>query len=251
MKLGKRQLILAGLILTLGGAVYLNWQFSSTGDLLEGADAVSVSKELGQAEFVNTTGDKKVSEKNQSTFKSTSKSTEKTTSPSSVRTDTVSKAESPSENTQQKSSDEYFAKAKMNRQQTQDKIAEMAKEMLQSSDQSESVKAEAVAKAAELAAVMEQQTNIESLIQSKGFDECLAFIQNGECSIVVKDNELTSEEAMIIKDIVTGQTGVSAEKIKITAPPPFLQYPKILLGAKSGFLLKFCCNTVKYMVEYL
>ena len=177
MKLGKRQLILAGLILTLGGAVYLNWQFSSTGDLLEGADAVSVSKELGQAEFVNTTGDKKVSEKNQSTFKSTSKSTEKTTSPS----------------------------------------AEMAKEMLQSSDQSESVKAEAVAKAAELAAVMEQQTNIESLIQSKGFDECLAFIQNGECSIVVKDNELTAEEAMIIKDIVTGQTGVSAEKIKITA----------------------------------
>ena len=217
MKLGKRQLILAGLILTLGGAVYLNWQFSGSSDLLEGADAVSVSKELGQAEFVNTTGDKKVSEKNQSTFKSTSKSTEKTTSPSSVRTDTVSKAESPSENIQQKSSDEYFAKAKMNRQQTQDKIAEMAKEMLQSSDQSESVKAEAVAKAAELAAVMEQQTNIESLIQSKGFDECLAFIQNGECSIVVKDNELTAEEAMIIKDIVTGQTGVSAEKIKITA----------------------------------
>ena len=217
MKLGKRQLILAGLILTLGGAVYLNWQFSGSSDLLEGADAVSVSKELGQAEFVNTTGDKKVSEKNQSTFKSTSKSTEKTTSPSSVRTDTVSKAESPSENTQQKSSDEYFAKARMNRQQTQDKIAEMAKEMLQSSDRSESVKAEAVAKAAELAAVMEQQTNIESLIQSKGFDECLAFIQNGECSIVVKDNELTSEEAMIIKDIVTGQTGVSAEKIKITA----------------------------------
>ena len=217
MKLGKRQLILAGLILTLGGAVYLNWQFSGSSDLLEGADAVSVSKELGQAEFVNTTGDKKKKKKNQSTFKSTSKSTEKTTSPSSVRTDTVSKAESPSENTQQKSSDEYFAKAKMNRQQTQDKIAEMAKEMLQSSDQSESVKAEAVAKAAELAAVMEQQTNIESLIQSKGFDECLAFIQNGECSIVVKDNELTSEEAMIIKDIVTGQTGVSAEKIKITA----------------------------------
>lgn len=222
MKLGKRQLILAGLILTLGGAVYLNWQFSSSSDLLEGADAVSVSKELGQAEFVNTTGDKKAGEKNQNTEKSTSKAS----SPSSVKTNTVNKTESTSENKQsdseaadkqQKSSEEYFAQAKLNRQQTQDKIAEMAKELLQSSDQSESVKAEAVAKAAELAAVMEQQTNTESLIKSKGFDDCLAFIQNGECSIVVKDNELTAEEAMIIKDVVTGQTGISADKIKITA----------------------------------
>ena len=31
MKYGKRQLILASLVLALGAAVYLNWQFSDTG----------------------------------------------------------------------------------------------------------------------------------------------------------------------------------------------------------------------------
>lgn len=194
MKFGKKQLILTGLILTLGAAVYLNWQFSSNTDLLSGADAVSVSKELGEAEFVNTSSDKKAGES--ATEKATN--SEKTTNA-------------------EKGSDEYFAQAKVDRQQTQDKIAEMTQDILESSEESESVKTEAVAKAAELATIMEQQTNVESLIKSKGFEECMVFIQNGECSIVVKDSDLSSDEAMIIKDIAVGQTGISADKVKITS----------------------------------
>ena len=194
MKFGKKQLILTGLILTLGAAVYLNWQFSSNTDLLSGADAVSVSKELGEAEFVNTSSDKKAGES--ATEKATN--SEKTTNA-------------------EKGSDEYFAQAKVDRQQTQDKIAEMTQEIIESSEESESAKTEAVAQAAELATIMEQQTNVESLIKAKGFEDCLVFIQNGECSVVVKDSELTGEDTLIIKDIATGQTGVSIDKIKISA----------------------------------
>lgn len=200
MKFGKKQLILTGLVLTLGAAVYLNWQFSSNTDLLSGADAVSVSKELGEAEFVNTSSDKKVGES--TTEKATS--AEKTTN-----SEKTTNAE--------KGSDEYFAQAKVDRQQTQDKIAEMTQDILESSEESESAKTEAVAKAAELATIMEQQTNVESLIKSKGFEECMVFIQNGECSIVVKDSELTSDDVMIIKDVAVGQTGISVDKVKITA----------------------------------
>lgn len=203
MKLGKKQLILSGLVLTLGAAVYLNWQFSSNTDLLSGSDAVSVSKELGEAEFVNTSSDKKAEEK--STEKATS--TESTTKETNTEKATSAEA----------GSDEYFAQAKVDRQQTQDKIAEMTQEIIESSEESESAKTEAVAQAAELATIMEQQTNVESLIKAKGFEECMVFIQNGECSVVVKDNELTAEEALIIKDIATGQTGISADKVKITA----------------------------------
>lgn len=200
MKFGKKQLILAGLVLTLGAAVYLNWQFSSNTDLLSGADAVSVSKELGEAEFVNTSSDKKAGES----------ATEKTTS-------AEKSTNSEKTTTAEKGSDEYFAQAKVDRQQTQDKIAEMTQDVLESSEESESAKTEAVAKAAELATIMEQQTNVESIIKSKGFEECMAFIQNGECSVVVKDSNLTADDAMIIKDIVVGQTGISSDKVKITA----------------------------------
>lgn len=198
MKIGKKQLILTGLVLTLGAAVYLNWQFSGNTDLLSGSDAVSVSKELGEAEFVNTSSDKKAGE-------STAK---KSTEQSSSKKTTASAS---------KSSDEYFSQAKVNRQQTQDDIAEMTKKILESSEESDTAKAEAVAKAAELATVMEQQTNVESLIKAKGFEECMVFIQNGECSIVVRDSDLTADDALIIKDIATGQTGITVDKIKVTA----------------------------------
>ena len=167
MKIGKKQLILTGLVLTLGAAVYLNWQFSGNTDLLSGSDAVSVSKELGEAEFVNTSSDKKAGES----------TAQKSTELSSSKESTASAS---------KSSDEYFSQAK-------------------------------VAKAAELATVMEQQTNVESLIKAKGFEECMVFIQNGECSIVVRDSDLTADDALIIKDIATGQTGITVDKIKVTA----------------------------------
>lgn len=198
MKIGKKQLILTGLVLTLGAAVYLNWQFSSNTDLLSGSDAVSVSKELGEAEFVNTSSDKKAGES----------TAQKSTELSSSKESTASAS---------KSSDEYFSQAKVNRQQTQDDIAEMTKKILESSEESDTAKAEAVAKAAELATVMEQQTNVESLIKAKGFEECMVFIQNGECSIVVRDSDLTADDALIIKDIATGQTGITVDKIKVTA----------------------------------
>jgi stage III sporulation protein AH len=198
MKIGKKQLILTGLVLTLGAAVYLNWQFSGNTDLLSGSDAVSVSKELGEAEFVNTSSDKKAGES----------TAQKSTEQSSSKESTASAS---------KSSDEYFSQAKVNRQQTQDDIAEMTKKILESSGESDTAKAEAVAKAAELATVMEQQTNVESLIKAKGFEECMVFIQNGECSIVVRDSDLTADDALIIKDIATGQTGITVDKIKVTA----------------------------------
>lgn len=198
MKIGKKQLILTGLVLTLGAAVYLNWQFSGNTDLLSSSDAVSVSKELGEAEFVNTSSDKKAGES----------TAQKSTELSSSKESTASAS---------KSSDEYFSQAKVNRQQTQDDIAEMTKKILESSEESDTAKAEAVAKAAELATVMEQQTNVESLIKAKGFEECMVFIQNGECSIVVRDSDLTADDALIIKDIATGQTGITVDKIKVTA----------------------------------
>lgn len=209
MKLGKKQLILTGLVLTLGAAVYLNWQFSSNTDLLSGADAVSVSKELGEAEFVNTSSDKKVGESSteKSTVKSTAKETEKAT-----EKNTNDKTTTTSLN-----SDEYFAQAKLEREETQDKIAEMTQDILESVEESDTAKTEAVTQAAQLATILEQQTNIESLIKAKGFEDCLVFIQNGECSIVVKDSKLTDEDTLIIKDIVTGQTGISIDKIKISA----------------------------------
>jgi stage III sporulation protein AH len=53
------------------------------------------------------------------------------------------------------------------------------------------------------------------LIKAKGFTDCVVFLQNSECSVVVKTKDSNPNNAVVIKDIVAGQAGVSYDKIKI------------------------------------
>ena len=52
-KLGRKQLVLASLVLALGAAVYLNWQFAGTNKLPVGDSSSGVSSQLGAAQLVN------------------------------------------------------------------------------------------------------------------------------------------------------------------------------------------------------
>ncbi len=200
MKFGKRQLVLAALVVALGAAVYLNWQFSDNSSLIQQTSA-SANKQIGQAQFVNNSTDSSVP-KDKNTSGSTSSNSSK---------DASGKKTQPSEDALA-----YFAQVKVERQKTHDGAADLAKEVLEAADSSDEAKKEAVGKAAEIAKNMEQETNIESLIKAKGFSQCLAFIQNGECSIVVCRGELDDDGVMAIKDIVTGQSGIEFDNIKIT-----------------------------------
>lgn len=200
MKFGKRQLVLAALVVALGAAVYLNWQFADNNALIQQTSA-SANKEIGQAQFVNNSTDSSVS-KDKNTGGNTSSNSSK---------DTGGKKTQPSEDALA-----YFAQVKVERQKTHDGAVDLAKEVLEAADSSDEAKKEAVVKAAEIAKNMEQETNIESLIKAKGFSQCLAFIQNGECSIVVCKGELDDDGVISIKDIVAGQSGIEFDNIKIT-----------------------------------
>ncbi len=187
MSFGKRQLILAALVLALGTAVYLNWQFSSNKDLFE-ENSITSTKELGEAQFVNNTP----SEENKEESKEENKDGEP------------------------QNSSEYFSKAKTTRQKARDDATEMIKEILEDAKSSEESKKEAIKQASEVAKHIEQESNIESLIRAKGVADCLAFIQNEECSVVVGGGEALNENlAIAIKDIISGQGGISPDKIKI------------------------------------
>lgn len=189
MNFGKRQVVLAALVLALGAAVYLNWQFSDNNDLLA-TNVVESTKELGEAKYVNTL--------------TTSSSQDKQETQKESDVQTISEKAS-----------EYFAKAAANRQKARDEASDMIKEILNDVKSSDEVKAEATKKASEIAQIIQQESNIENLVKSKGFTECIAFIQNGECSIVVSADGLDENSAITIKDIVSGQSGISFDKIKI------------------------------------
>lgn len=194
MKFRRRQLILAALVVALGTAVYLNWQFSDDKGLVA-TDILQPQRELGEARFVNNS---RLTDHTDSTDINES---------TNIQTEQVANM---SDQTK-----EYFAQAKLNRQKSRDEATELIKNITSDVQANDQAKAEAVKQATELSNLIQQESNIENLLKAKGFSECLAFIQNGECNIVINPNSLNDNSAITIFDIVNGQTGISYDKIKI------------------------------------
>ena len=66
-----------------------------------------------------------------------------------------------------------------------------------------------------LAQNTETETSIENLIRAKGFEDAVCYINNGSANVVVKAESIDSSDAAAISEIVTEQSGIPAEKIKI------------------------------------
>ena len=190
MGIGKRQLVLASLVVALGAAVYLNWVVQG-GEPLIATDTLTSGAELGAAQLVNGKGS------------STPQTSSSAPSASSKAVETAAKV------------DEYFTEAKLSRQKARDASVEMLQKVLQDASANDTVKKESLEKAAEIAQNIVQESNIESLIKAKGFSDCVVFLQNSECSVVVRSDGLLPNEAIAIKDIIGGQSGVAYDKIKI------------------------------------
>lgn len=62
----------------------------------------------------------------------------------------------------------------------------------------------------------ENETAIESLIKSKGYEDCVAFVSDEGVRVVVKATGLDAKGVAQIKDIVIETTGVKATAIKIS-----------------------------------
>lgn len=185
-KFGKKQLVLASLVLALGAAVYLNWQFAGVQKLPVGSPAVTdenTSSQLGAAQLVNNAYVETVSDDLQGSA------------------ETAAKAQSLSE-------------ARMNRQNSRDEAMELLDGVLESVDADAEAKKEAVDQASAIAQNILKETNIENLMTAKGYKESVAYLGGEDCSIVVA-GELEGADTLIIQEIVMEQTGLTADKIKI------------------------------------
>ena len=65
----------------------------------------------------------------------------------------------------------------------------------------------------------QKETEIESLIKSRGFADALVFIRENSVSAVIKTTSLSHEEVIQVADIVTRVSGIKAENISISAKP--------------------------------
>ncbi len=198
MKMGKRQLVLAALVVALGAAVYLNFTLNG-GTQLPATQAVASGRELGETLLVNASGSAIVSSggKAASAASGSSSAAVKTNAEAGTLTD------------------EYFSQARLDRQKARDEATELLKEVLNASSENDAAKKEAVDKAAAIAETIQKETNIENLIKAKGYSDCIVSIEDDGCSVIVKTKASEQDDAIIINDIVSGQTGLSYDKIKI------------------------------------
>ncbi len=201
MTMGKRQLVLAALVVALGAAVTLNWAFLGKDDKdLPATKAVASARELGDTLLVNASGAE--------VSKASSKPAVSGGKTASGSASSAVKANAGTE-------DDYFTEARLARQKARDEAVERINTALGSAGEDDTVKTEAVAQIAAVTKAILKETDIENLIKAKGYNDCVVCINEDECSVVVKAKDSAQDDAVAIKDIVSGQSGFPFDKIKI------------------------------------
>ncbi len=109
----------------------------------------------------------------------------------------------------------YFDAYRENRQSVRDMEMRYVQTLSSSENSDEAVKKQAEERLLEIAALMEKELKIESLIRAKGFEDAIAFVEEGSVNIVVKATELTSAQATKILKLVADETGEASQNITI------------------------------------
>ena len=111
--------------------------------------------------------------------------------------------------------DSYFASAQLSRQQSRDQTIAVLQTVIESSTADAATKEAASADINRIASEIQTEANIETLIKSKGFEECVAVISEGTASVIVASDGLMPNELSQIKEIVWEQAGIDPVNIKI------------------------------------
>ncbi len=110
---------------------------------------------------------------------------------------------------------DYFSLTQLSRQKARDEALEVLQSVVDSNDAVDTTKEQALSEISKIADDIQLEANIETLILSKGFEQCVAVISGENVNIVVKSNGLLANEVAQINEIVYEQTGTDPTNIKI------------------------------------
>ena len=112
---------------------------------------------------------------------------------------------------------DYFATARLTRQQARDSALSLLQEASGAAEVDEAAAAEAAQSIQTLAAYTLAEAQIENMITAKGYTDCVVFMADDGVSVVVSAGEdgLQTEDIAKITDIVKQETELTADCIKI------------------------------------
>ena len=185
----KRNIVAATVLLFVCAAVYLNWKYAS--NVSEAAGQGDESKVLGQSTLVS--GQEELDD-----------------------SQAVETGAGTGEDTGAVATGDYFATARLTRQQARDNAISLLREAAESEVADTAVANEAAETIQVLASYALAEAQIENLVTAKGYADCVAFMGDGSISVVVSDSDgLAAEDVAKISEIVLSETDYTADQIKI------------------------------------
>lgn len=110
----------------------------------------------------------------------------------------------------------FSASAKLNREQVRSKNEASLLEIINNTDISEDMKADAIANMNRMTDRAEKELDAELLLEAKGFKDSVVSINDDSVDVIVGAAEITDEQKAQIEDIVTRKTERNVSDIVIT-----------------------------------
>ena len=110
----------------------------------------------------------------------------------------------------------FSASAKLNREQVRSKNEASLLEIINNTDISEDMKADAIASMNRMTDRAEKELDAELLLEAKGFRDSVVSINDDSVDVIVGAAEITDEQKAQIEDIVTRKTERNVSDIVIT-----------------------------------
>lgn len=178
MKIWKKNLIAAAVLVMVCAGIYVNWLYSEDQAAVSLTDTLDADKLLSSDMLVMADGNTM-------------------------------------QNMTQTTISDYFAAVRLSRQEARDSAVSLLQEAMAYGENTEEVQANSQLEEIVQVALCEAQ--IESLILAKGYEECVAYMSDEGISVAVASPEggLQQTDVAVIADIVITQSGVSMEQIRV------------------------------------
>lgn len=108
----------------------------------------------------------------------------------------------------------YFASTQVSRDRARDEALAVLQNVVDNAQADSTEKNQALEDIATIANNIEAEANIEAMVMAKGFEQCVAIINDGMCTVVVMTEGLLPNQMSQINEIVYEQTGIKPVNIK-------------------------------------
>lgn len=112
-------------------------------------------------------------------------------------------------------SQSVITQAKIDREQLRASNKEALMKIVDNQSLGDQQKADAVGQIADLTALSQKENDCETMLKTKGFDNCVVTITDGKVDAAVYNSELSESQKAQIEDVIKRKTGIGVENIVI------------------------------------